>query len=355
MYMQLGWQHGQISGLWDHAMADVTDAKTNSITSIIAASSFPMDFQTQKAKLPSTITTVVFDIGARDSDYLYALEDSEDPSVALFLFDPLPDSNIPLSKRVAEYAMRDIQNNEDDDNGEHKQMDVVKSRQVFLAKVAVGEREGMANFNIARGAACSSILKTSDKNEFWCADVKETIQVPLVTLGGLLRLIPDQEDELETKHDEDESEDESESESEASVSSSSVEQLHIKIDAEGADLAVLKGGGDFIHRAQTIIIECNADAIQKTTKFRNGECVQSDAIQYMEEEQHFQTFVVESQGNLVNIMFVNPEYHGPLPKFLLHEDLEFHAFYRKLMTQRGWKNAAVTTGEEDEESDEEEE
>ena len=147
--------------------SDAAEGSTKSITNVIAASSFPMDSKTSKIRLPPSVTSVMIDIGARESDYLHAMESSEDESVALLLFDPLPDSNIPLAKRVAEYSMRNIKQVNDDDEVEPVlEMDKVKSRQVFLSKVAVGEREGIANFNVASGPACSSILETSSKNKF---------------------------------------------------------------------------------------------------------------------------------------------------------------------------------------------
>ena len=76
------------------------------IIDIISATSFPIDSQTGKIKFPQNITTVVLDVGARTSDYLSALEKGRDPTVALILIDPLPDSSIPLMKRVAEYSMQ---------------------------------------------------------------------------------------------------------------------------------------------------------------------------------------------------------------------------------------------------------
>lgn len=262
-----------------------------SIMKVLAASSFPMDSKTGNIKLPDSIKTVMIDIGARDSDYLSVMEERADKDVALILFDPLPDSNIPLSRRVAKYSMR----NRDE---EYYWLDNTKSRQVFLVRAAMGENEGIVDFNIAEGAACSSILKTSSKNKFWCADVKETIEVPIVTLKDLLKLIP-----------------------------ASINQIHVKIDTEGADLAVLRGAGDSIQRVESIVIECNSDGGKKT--FRDGECVQSDATTYMKGK-GFDTLHVKDQGDLVNILFGNTEYEGPLPTFLLNEELEMKDFYTKL-------------------------
>ena len=83
--------------------------------------------------MANNISTVLIDIGARESDYLRVMERSEDEHVALILFDPLPDSFIPLAKRVAEYSMRN--------GGQKWLLDETKSRQVFLARAAVSGRE----------------------------------------------------------------------------------------------------------------------------------------------------------------------------------------------------------------------
>jgi hypothetical protein len=56
----------------------------------IAPLLFPMDAATGFIALPEPVTTVIIDVGARMSDYLKELERTKDPTVALFLFDPLP-------------------------------------------------------------------------------------------------------------------------------------------------------------------------------------------------------------------------------------------------------------------------
>ncbi len=92
-------------GLMDTSTPHQHDQHT--IIDIISATSFPIDSQTGNIKFPPNITTVVLDVGARKSDYLSVLEKGKDPNVAMILIDPLPDSSIPLMKRVAEYSMQD--------------------------------------------------------------------------------------------------------------------------------------------------------------------------------------------------------------------------------------------------------
>ena len=268
-----------------------TSTPHRTIIDIISATSFPIDSQTGKIKFPQNITTVVLDVGARTSDYLSALEKGKDPTVALILIDPLPDSSIPLMKRVAEYSMQGWK-------GGEWFLDERKSNQVFLLRAAVGENEGIANLNIAAAPACTSILETSAKNSFWCADSKRSIKVPIITLDGLLGLLPDD---------------------------TSIEQIHVKIDTEGADLAVLKGAAKTIPRIDTVVIECNADAGNRT--FRDDECMESHALEYMK-KRHFTNAHVKGQGDLVNIFFARDDYHGPLPDYLLRGGLAFTSFYQ---------------------------
>ncbi|KAL3795138.1 hypothetical protein HJC23_007366 [Cyclotella cryptica] len=260
------------------------------IMNIISATSFPMDSKSGKIKFPQSITTLVVDIGARASDYLGVLEKYEDSSVALILVDPLPDSSIPLMKRVAEYSMRGY-------TGGESYLDPAKSRQVFLVRAAVGKTEGIANLNIAAAPACTSILNTSAKNDFWCANSGEAIKVPIITLDGLLGLLPD---------------------------NISIKQIHVKIDTEGADLDVLKGAPETLPKIDTIIIECNSDRSNRT--FRDDECMASQAIKYMA-ERGFNTSVVEGQGDLVNIFFARNNYYGPLPDYLLRNGIAHRKFY----------------------------
>ena len=182
----------------------------------------------------------------------------------MILIDPLPDSSIPLMKRVAEYSMQDWK-------GGEWYLDERKANQVFLLRAAVGENEGMANLNIAAASACTSILETSARNKFWCADSKRSIKVPIITLDGLLGLLPDD---------------------------TSIEQIHVKIDTEGADLAVLRGAAKTLQRIDTVVIECNSNAGNRT--FRDDECIESHALEYMK-ERHFTDAHAKEQGDLVNI------------------------------------------------------
>ena len=269
---------------------DHTPAHT--IMDAISSTAFSIDSQTGKILLPKTTTTVVFDIGARASDYLRVMEGIDDTSVALILVDPLPDSSIPLMKRVAEYAMRGYA-------GGENYLDQDKSKQVYLVRAAVGREEGIINLNIAAAPACTSILETSAKNDFWCANhhgAINSVKVPVITLGGLLELLP-----------------------------STLEAIHVKIDTEGADLAVLKGAEDVLQKMDTVIIECNNDVTNRT--FRDDECMASKAVKYMG-ERSFNTSIVKGQGDLVNIFFARDGYHGPLPGYLRQPGLEHRAFYQ---------------------------
>lgn len=261
----------------------------------IAYVAFPMNRETGKIKLPKEVETVVIDIGARGSDYLGTMEKTEDNHTAIFLFDPLPDSGMPLTQRVAEYSLR---------NRGRKWLDKTKKNRVFYTRAAMGEKEEIVDFNIALGPACGSILKTHSNNTFWCADVKDKVSTVVLTLADFVPLIP-------------------------KGGSSPITQIHLKVDAEGADLAVLRGAREAILMIDTVVIECKADSNEKT--FREGECVASDAVKYMVEDMGFRLYEVELQGGLVNIYWVNPKFKGPLPEFLQQPSLNFYGkFYKHL-------------------------
>ena len=270
---------------------DTSSPHNHTIIDIISATSFQINSETGKIKFPKNITTVVLDVGARHSDYLSVLEkETDDPTVALILIDPLPDSSIPLMKRVAEFSMQNWK-------GGESFLDQDKSNQVFLLRAAVGENEGIANLNVAAAPACTSILQTSALNEFWCARSSGSIKVPIITFDGLLGLLPE-----------------------------GIKQIHVKIDTEGADLAVLRGASKTLQRIDTVVIECNSDTANET--FRDDECKESHALEYMK-ERNFKNAHVERQGGLVNIFFARDDYDGPLPGYLLHGGLTFHKFYQE--------------------------
>jgi hypothetical protein len=78
----------------------------------VAPQFFPIDAVTGLIAFPVEVKRVVFDIDARVSDYLGALEKTKDPSVALILIDPLPPSMIPtyaLNERSLLHCPRNSQ------------------------------------------------------------------------------------------------------------------------------------------------------------------------------------------------------------------------------------------------------
>lgn len=267
-----------------------------SITSLLASTFFSINPENGLIQLPDTVKTVLIDVGAREpSGFLDKIERDEDPSVAVFLFDPLPDSFIPLQKRAAAYSMR---------KREKPWLDPTKSHQVFAIRAAMGENEGITSFNVGTGPACSSILQSNSNNTFWCAKSSRSIQALVLQLVHVIALIPP-----------------------------SVDNIHIKVDAEGADLLVLKGAGSALSRVHTIIIECfGTEADQKTAVHQEGGCYQPEAEAYMKSV-GFPTHSVEGQGSTqVNIFFENEKMKSKgLPKILKGMQVDpFNKFYPKM-------------------------
>jgi len=277
----------------------------DSMMHTIAHMNFPMDLATGKIKLPQTIKNVVIDVGARESDYLERLELTNDEETAIFLFDPQPSSGVQLAERVAKFSLRGIENT---------WLDPLKSNQAFYTKAALGENEGITEFNVAWAPACSSLPAESDENDFWCAKSSRKITVTVLTLAGFLPLI-DKKVVTTAQHG-------------GNHNSTGVEQIHLKIDAEGADLMVLRGARDFLRMCDTVVIECQRDGGKSK---RKSECVTKDAVAYMD-TLGFKLYEVEGQGGLVNIFWVHPEYQGPVPEFLKGR-VSFRKFYSAI---DGW-------------------
>jgi FkbM family methyltransferase len=273
------------------AAASSSPVRQRSLMKALAPSFFLMDPETDKIKLPESINTVVIDIGARDSDYLHALAATLDPTVALLLFDPLPDSYIPVNQRAMTYALTESMS---------RWLSPLRSNQVFAVRAAVGPEETTSQFNIGSGPACSSMLGTHADNKFWCAQSKGKITVNVVTLESILDLIPD-----------------------------NIQDLHLKVDTEGYDLQVLRGARDSIKKFQTVIIECSEQDKSGKTLHYEGQCLKEDAQAYMEAFGFSTKW--ESQGvGLGNLFFYNTKLNRTIPQMLKHARITFRKWYLTL-------------------------
>lgn len=241
---------------WDGNNNETNETSNISFMDILAPSVFPLNATTGLLDLPPTVRSVVIDVGARDSDYLSALEQTEDNTTALILVDPLPSSIIPLQGRVAQYQQRNKAQG-------GRWLDSLKTKQVFALRAALGQEQGRIRFNVGTGPACGSLLPTVSKNSFWCFQSSQSVEAVVVRFADLLRLVPPH-----------------------------IESIHVKIDAEGADLTVLKGAAsedEQLQRLDTIVIECADDYMEdgQTVKADfvdqlQGGCRASHATEYMQ-------------------------------------------------------------------------
>lgn len=259
-------------------------ARERSLFHTLAPAFFPLDNHF-KIAFPATVTTVIIDVGARESDYLTALEATSDPTVGLLLFDPLPDSIVPLQGRVSSYGTANM------GPAPRHELDKIRSRQTFAIRAALAQTEGVVDFHVGAGPACSSLLPASANNSFWCAKTIETIPVMVFRLQDVLDLIPPR-----------------------------IRSIHLKVDAEGADLQVIQGAGDSIQRCDTLIFEC-----QNVTEHEHREqgCVYGAAERYLSPLGYNGRFLTQlGQGNA---MF----YRGvpSIPSFLKHEKIAFRQWY----------------------------
>jgi hypothetical protein len=103
--------------------------------------------------------------------------------------------------------------------------------------------------------------------------------------------------------------------------------IHLKVDAEGADLLVLKGAGKSIKRLSTAIIECFPN---KEADFFEGGCLWPAAEKFMQTN-GFLT-ASEGQGNQVNGFFVNKALNVTIPPFLLEGSILFLTIFIDLVS-----------------------
>ena len=171
----------------------------------------PLNAAGTELELPDTVTTIVVDVGALDSDYLAAMERTHDTTTALFLWEPQPLAAAELQKRVAanpEMAQR-----------------------VFVIAAAMGDIEqASVTFHIASAPSCGSLLPEGPSN-FWCTKTIGTIQVPLHTLGDFLQLLP-------------------------LTWPPQRRFVHLSIATQGSGMLVVQGARDQLSKVETLVMEC---------------------------------------------------------------------------------------------------
>ncbi|CAB9530333.1 unknown protein [Seminavis robusta] len=210
-----------------------------------------------KLDLHPSMPNLMIDIGARESDYLAWLH--KDNTTSLIMVDPLPDSYIPLTMKVAEHAVLNIPKGQSWLNPQYK-------HQALIIRAAMGDTEG------------------------------DTIKTAVLRLERILDLVPPH-----------------------------IDNLHLKVDAEGADLTVLKGAGDQIKKFGTVIIEC---AYSNVTR-HEGDCHVHDAVKYMD-QYGFEAHILGQGKNQANILFVPRQSTIVLPPLLRVHRLAMSGLYRRL-------------------------
>ena len=139
---------------------------TSSLLQQMAPTVFTMKpDDSSKILFPPEVEHVIIDIGAADSDYLAAVEQHYDPTVALILVDPVPASIVPLINRAAAFNLREADN-------------YTLLNQVFVLRGAMAETEqSHVNFQMSFSNHCGSLLKANAQNTFWCWDTAQELVV----------------------------------------------------------------------------------------------------------------------------------------------------------------------------------
>ena len=107
-------------------------------------------------------------------------------------------------------------------------MEDAKSRTKLLP-FAMSDTDRYVKFNENFAPACGSILPSA-KNAWWCALTSNVLYVPAISMDTLLRMVP-----------------------------SNYDFHYLKVDVEGAEELVLRGGMDFVPLFKMISLEINAD------------------------------------------------------------------------------------------------
>lgn len=201
------------------------------------------------------VDKIIFDVGANNGDS-FIDEAKQNPNILVFAFEPTP-----------------------------KLIDIIKSKtkdlsNYVLIEKAVSNFNGKAKFNIAGQSdwGCSSLLEFSDKSKTHWKDrtdfkVTEQIEVDVITLESFIieKQIP------------------------------KIDYLHI--DAQGSDLNILKGMGDFIK----IVKSGKIEAGNKVDILYKGQNTVKESIEFIKDNM-FDIPKFESNDihmNEINISFVN--------------------------------------------------
>ena len=284
----------------NHALG--TEVRKPSLFQTVAPLYFPIHPKTGKIQFPPEVTTLAIDIGARQSDYLATLEQTRDETVALIMFDPLPLSFLPIQRRAAQYTLF---------QSTLKTVHPKRRDRVFAINAAVGEREGTATFHVAEGPACGSLLSTSKNGaqRQACVKTNELRTVAVFTLKDILDMIPDD---------------------------GGLKSIHIKIDAEGADLSVLKGAGTAIQRASSVIIECQNLGSGDPRILRRGSCLYMAASDFMCQKHGYcqSTFQLSGPKNMMGNVFFSTDEAVDVPPFYQKNTIQFNGFYRTLAAKK---------------------
>lgn len=263
-----------------------------SLTESMAASFFSIDPQTGYIQFPSSVKQVIIDVGARQSDYLDRLLKLGDKTIGLILFDPMPHSYIPVSNKASQYQMR---------NASDLWLDTDYMNSVFPVRAALADQEGTTEFNIGIMPSCGSLLEFKrEDSPHWCMESAQKIKTVILRLESILNMIPPR-----------------------------IEDVHLKIDTEGFDLTVLKGGGQAVKRLRTVVIECINYKAREEIPTGTFNC--SDALEYMDSFHTFEEIRPSSRGHGENLFWMQKNWTIPsgsqLPEFFKNE-VVFQDFYR---------------------------
>ncbi|CAB9523425.1 unknown protein [Seminavis robusta] len=117
--------------------------------------------------------------------------------------------------------------------------------------------------------------------------------------------------------------------------SSNIKSIHLKVDAEGADLQVLKSASDSLKKVSSVVIECQDLESNDKRILRQGSCLLSQANEYMCQMQTFCNTKAEISGpkdRMVNAFFTkqSPSSSIYVPSYLQKSGVQFFKWYQSI-------------------------
>jgi FkbM family methyltransferase len=177
--------------------------------------------------IPEGIKRIKIDVGLSYNAPMSQIWLSQEPDLFVFGFEP----NVNAVNKILDPNNKELE-------GHGKALESKYFDRVCIFPVALGLEECSKDFYISkRDIGCSSIFEPKDS-----MDIQEVLSVPVKRLDSILKDFPwDRFEYIE----------------------------YLKVDAQGSDLDIVKGLGDYIHKIIYVTLEAESDQYHGSEKNNN--------------------------------------------------------------------------------------